>query len=250
MSTGTKPSGRVARRRSRRRRTTHHRRARGSGFWSPPPTREAEPMGIRDDILAYAAALEGTAWEMPPQAGTSVDCSTYVLSVLDAAGIHVNGVRTAEQIRQACEPIAWSDIQKGDLLFFEHTYEPDEPAGPDGHVASHVGISLGAGTFRMWSAQEPVVSCVDINTPYWQEHLFEARRAPQVPAGVIHAIDVSNHQAGITTGQGMDALLASLSTRPSHVIVRLSLETNPMWNQAVAQLKAAQACGCTVGGYL
>lgn len=134
--------------------------------------------GLRDQIIAVAAGYAGVPYQMPPDDET-FDCSSYVLRVFAEVGLPFpSGVRTAEQERQACAPIGWSELLPGDLVFFEHTYEPSEPPGPDGHVASHVGISLGAGSFRMWNAVEPVVEETDISTSYWQRRLLAAGRPP------------------------------------------------------------------------
>lgn len=112
----------------------------------------------------------------------TIDCSLYVLDVFKTAGLPFPvGVRTAEQIRQATRPIGWHEVKPGDLLFFEGTYNAAGPAGPDGHIASHVGISLGAGTMRMWDAHgrdfpHTDVAVTDISSQYWQDRLFDARR--------------------------------------------------------------------------
>jgi cell wall-associated NlpC family hydrolase len=113
---------------------------------------------------------------MPPYAG-SFDCSSYVLQVFtDVGAPFPPGIRTAEQERQACTLIPWEHVAPGDLLFFENTYTPSEGLGPDGHVASHVGISLGAGTQSMWNAVEPAVKQSDIGVAYWQDRLLSAGR--------------------------------------------------------------------------
>ncbi len=119
------------------------------------------------------------------------DCSGYVLEVFTAAGAPALAARTAEEIRQATEPVAWEDVQIGDLLFFEGTYTTADAPGPDGHVASHVGISMGRGSKRMWNAVEPVVKLTDLSTEYWYPKLFEARRHAGIPLGLdAHA----NHE--------------------------------------------------------
>jgi predicted chitinase len=87
-------------------------------------------------------------------------------------------VRTAEQIRQACVPIGWPEVRPGDLLFFAGTYNAAGPAGPDGRIASHIGISLGAGSGKMWDAHGAGVQLTDVRTDYWQTAMFEARRHP------------------------------------------------------------------------
>jgi hypothetical protein len=137
---------------------------------------------MRAEIIDTAASLAGTPYGMPPGPG-EVDCSSYVLLVYEDTGLPFpTGIRTAEQIRQACAVVGWDTVLPGDLLFFEHTYEPSEPPGPDGRTASHIGISLGAGTFQMWNAVNEAVQLTDIDTEYWQAHLFEARMAPQLVA--------------------------------------------------------------------
>lgn len=133
-------------------------------------------------IIEQARARQGISYRLdPPPDGTrTLDCSLFVLQVLAAAGVPLPpGVRTAEQIRQAAVPVAFSDVLPGDLLFFERTYDAAGPAGPDGRIASHVGISLGAGTRKMWDAHDGRgVGETNIDTDYWQSRLFEARRPP------------------------------------------------------------------------
>lgn len=139
---------------------------------------------VRSRILQEAEARQGQKYRLdpPPDGVNNTDCSLYVLAVAKAAGVGLTGVRTAEQIRQATVPISFPDVLPGDLLFFENTYDAAGPAGPDGKIASHIGISLGAGTRKMWNAVEPVSKISDISTGYWQEHLFDARRLPALVA--------------------------------------------------------------------
>ncbi len=149
---------------------------------------------IRDAIMAEARAREGAPYGLPPGPG-QFDCSLFVLKVLEAAGIPLAGVRTAEQIRQACVPIDMEDVKAGDLLFFEHTY--DTPG------ASHVGFSLGRGTGQMWNANEAHgVSITNIRTDYWSPKLLDFRRPPGLAADVAaptypRGIDVSNNNGHI-----------------------------------------------------
>jgi len=143
-------------------------------------------MTLRDDILAQAQSRSRLRYRLdpPPDGLTTTDCSLLVVDSARAAGAALPaGVRTAEQIRQACTIVGWADVQPADLLFFQDTYDAAGPAGPDGLIASHVGFSLGRGTFRMLDAHErdngfPDVGVTDISTPYWQSKLIEARRLP------------------------------------------------------------------------
>ena len=140
----------------------------------------------RERILALAQTRVGIPYRLdpPPDGVTTLDCSLYIVLTYRDAGLPFSaGVRTAEQIRQDCEHVDFEDVEAGDLLFFEHTYEPSGQAGPDGLIASHVGISLGAGSGRMWDCHESTnpsrpdgVGQTNIQTDYWQPKLFDARR--------------------------------------------------------------------------
>ena len=158
----------------------------------------------RTRIIQQARARQGIPYRLdpPPDGVHTLDCSLFVLQVLASAGVPLpSGVRTAEQIRQATLPVPFADVQPGDLLFFEGTYDASGPAGPDGRIASHIGISLGAGTRRMWDANEAHgVGLTDIGTDYWQSKLFEARRVPGLAneaknvTADIRGIDVASWQ--------------------------------------------------------
>ncbi len=115
----------------------------------------------------------------PNSARQSIDCSLYVLAVFDQAGIPITGARTAEQIRRVIPTVVatedgqgWGNVKSGDLLFFEQTYDA-------GERATHIGISHGSGTHRMFdanSSRNPTVGTTNLGTDYWQTRIFEARR--------------------------------------------------------------------------
>ncbi len=192
----------------------------------------------RARVLAAAEKRVGIPYRLDPQPDgiTTLDCSLYVVLTYRDAGIPFSaGVRTAEQIRQDCDPIRWDEVRAGDLLFFEHTYEPGGQPGSDGHIASHVGISLGAGSGQMWDCRESTspgrpagVGKTDIYTDYWQQRLFEARRPrglathPQVPVqtyrltepGVRLRAAPGTSAPILVSDLGASALVASTGTPP------------------------------------
>ncbi len=156
----------------------------------------------RRRIIQQAQARQGIPYRIspPPDGINNLDCSLFVLQVLESAGVPLpRGVRTAEQIRQATVPVPFNEVKPGDLLFFENTYDAAGPAGSDGRIASHIGISLGAGTLRMWDANDRHgVGETNVGTAYWQDKLFEARRPPglsvAVTPSVLAGVDVASHQ--------------------------------------------------------
>lgn len=157
--------------------------------------------GLRDILMQLAEGRKGIPYRInpPPDGTTTLDCSLFVVLTLQDAGIPLpSSVRTAEQIRQASDAIDFDAVDKGDLLFFENTYDAPGPAGPDGHIASHVGFSLGKGTRMMWDCHAsgesgpPGVGQTDISTDFWQSKIFEARR----PKGI------DSRSAAVATGGG------------------------------------------------
>lgn len=149
-----------------------------------PPEEEPEPMAddVVSRVLHAAEAQIGTPYALPPDGVTTTDCSLFVGSSFAQAGVPFPaGVRTAEQVRLACEVVTSTDtgwdnrrVQRGDLLFFEQTY-----AGNPGERATHVGFALLGGQMLDANDGRGTVGYTDLRTPYWQDHLFEARRPPQ-----------------------------------------------------------------------
>jgi cell wall-associated NlpC family hydrolase len=147
---------------------------------APPVKPPAGDGSARQRVLAAAESRKGTPYRMPSDGVTNLDCSLFILRTFRDAGVPLpDGVRTAEQIREACAPIADSDVSPGDLIFFQNTY----PAGAG--VASHVGISLGSGSGQMWDCHAfpgesgpPGVSLTNVRTDYWQQHWLDTRRPP------------------------------------------------------------------------
>lgn len=202
-------------------------------------------------ILASAATREGMRYGLPPNPEgnpPTIDCSLYVLRTYEDAGYQIPGARTAEQIRQQCDPVALANARPGDLLFFEHTYEPDEAPGPDGRIASHVGISHGAGTGLMWDAHSaddsglPGVGITKIYTPYWQEHMLPTAGRPRVveldqePApppplepGLVPMRVVDTNRLGLRVREGPSTSSRSLGRIDEGALVRAGYPEGWYW---------------------
>jgi len=139
--------------------------------------------GVRERILTTAAKRKGIPYRMPPDRvnETCLDCSSFVsLTFRDAGVPFPAGVYTAEQIRQASVQIDSSEVLPGDLVFFQNTYNAGEG------VASHVGISLGAGTHQMWDCHAfpgdsgpPGVGITNISV-WWPDYWLCAGRPRQL----------------------------------------------------------------------
>ena len=93
------------------------------------------------------------------------DCSGLVYYVLRSCGYSVS--RTASSMYSQGTPVAKSDLQPGDVVFFQNTYK----AG-----ISHVGIYVGDGKFIHSPHTGSVVSYADLYSDYYVSHYYGACR--------------------------------------------------------------------------
>ena len=97
---------------------------------------------------------------------TSFDCSGFVSWVINHSGWDV-GRLGAQGLCNICTPVTAANAKPGDLVFFKGTY--DTPG------VSHCGIYVGNG--MMIHCGSPI-SYANLNTSYWQEHLYCYGRLP------------------------------------------------------------------------
>ena len=95
--------------------------------------------------------------------GTS-DCSGFTQYVFKKNGINLP--RVADDQSRIGKEVSRSELQAGDLVFFQGTYNT---AG-----ASHVGIYIGNNKFIDCGSTGVRVS--DLNNSYWSEHYYKATR--------------------------------------------------------------------------
>lgn len=96
---------------------------------------------------------------------TGFDCSGFVYYVLKSLGY--SPYRTASSQYNMGTYVAKSDLQPGDLVFFQGTYKSG---------ISHVGIYVGNGKFIHAPSTGKVVSYADLNSTYYTNHYYGARR--------------------------------------------------------------------------
>ena len=100
---------------------------------------------------------------------TSFDCSGFVSYVCNNCGAGWNfGRLGASGLLNICTRVSSANVQPGDLIFFQGTYDTDG--------ASHVGIYVGGG--QMLHCGDPI-QYTSINTSYWQSHFLAFGRLPE-----------------------------------------------------------------------
>jgi cell wall-associated NlpC family hydrolase len=119
------------------------------------------------DLLLYALSLNGTRYKFGGRSAESgFDCSGFVSYVYDKA-VGLSLPRTASAISQAGAQIARSELQPGDLVFFNTLRR----------AFSHVGIYLGDNRFiHASSSRSGDVMVSDLSEKYWAKRFNGARR--------------------------------------------------------------------------
>lgn len=115
-------------------------------------------------IIANAKQYIGVPYVWGGTSPSGFDCSGLVYYVFKQHGITLN--RTAATQYQHGVYVSKSNLQPGDLVFFQNTYK----AG-----ISHVGIYIGNGQFIHASSSKGV-TISELSNSYWASHYYGARR--------------------------------------------------------------------------
>jgi len=120
-------------------------------------------------IVSEGKKLLGIPYRYGSSGPKSFDCSGFTSYVFKKAGIELP--RTSKTQATVGKKVSKSDLQAGDLVFFD-------TSGKYNGVITHVGIYIGGGQFIHASsgrnAKKVVIS--DINTGYYNEKFVTARR--------------------------------------------------------------------------
>lgn len=121
-------------------------------------------------LIAEARKYLGTPYVWGGYSPSGFDCSGYVSYCLTHSGVKNTGHLTCSGLLPLCTRISKSQLQPGDLVFFEGTYETTGP--------SHVGIYIGSGTYGTGT----FIHCGDpcqygnLNSSYFTAHWMTGGR--------------------------------------------------------------------------
>ena len=116
-------------------------------------------------IVETAKKYLGVPYVYGGTSPSGFDCSGLVYYVLKSHGITVS--RSSAAMYKCGTPISKSELQPGDLVFFQNTYT----AG-----ISHVGIYVGNGQFIHSPNRGKVVCFADLHSDYYTEHYYGSIR--------------------------------------------------------------------------
>ena len=134
-----------------------------------------DPTSIPARAVELARSKVGAPYVWGASGPDAFDCSGLVLWVYSRLGLEVP--RTAQQQFEWAVPIEPSQIQPGDLVFYENT-----SSSPD--RVTHVGVYVGGGMVVMATNGGDFVREVPLSDGYWSAHFAGAGRPPywEVPA--------------------------------------------------------------------
>ena len=136
-----------------------------SGSSSNSSSSSSSGSAIGNKIVATAKQYLGVPYKWGGTTPSGFDCSGFVYYVLRSLGINIS--RTQSVMYAQGTPVAKSNLQPGDLVFFQNTYK----AG-----ISHVGIYVGNGQFIHAPSSGKVVSYTSLYTDYYIAHYYGAVR--------------------------------------------------------------------------
>lgn len=130
------------------------------GCSSTPARNEA----IATSAVHHALKMQGKPYRYGGNNPAGFDCSGLVQYSYGRAGLKLpHGTR---ELLKTSQPIKPSQLQQGDLLFFNE----------DGKASSHVGIYIGNDRFVHAPSTGKRVHVSQMNQPHWRRQFAGARR--------------------------------------------------------------------------
>jgi cell wall-associated NlpC family hydrolase len=122
------------------------------------------PSNAGEQAAGYALTMVGKPYKFGGSSPRGFDCSGLVMYSYRQAGLSLP--HNTDKQRVAARPVKLADLRRGDLLFFNQ----------EGKKYGHVGIYVGGGKFVHAPSSGKSVRSDRLDSPYWKQHLSEARR--------------------------------------------------------------------------
>jgi cell wall-associated NlpC family hydrolase len=130
----------------------------------PPKRLDGYSTAVGDKAADTAISEIGRPYRYKGSSPSGFDCSGLVSYSYATAGMKVP--HSTRELRRCTLPVAYRDMRKGDLVFFNQL----------GKKYSHVGIYVGDNLFVHAPSTGKTVRTNSLLDPYWKKHLLEARR--------------------------------------------------------------------------
>lgn len=131
-----------------------------------------QDLPLADQVIAYARSFTGVPYRLGTAGPKEFDCSGFTSYVFKHFGFTITKYSVA-QFKEGREVPSYSDIQKGDLVFFGKR----DSVRDIGHVGIVVSVDHERGSFRFIHASvSRGVTEDDANHPYFMMRYMGARR--------------------------------------------------------------------------
>lgn len=134
------------------------------GACSSTPERAPGGDAVAARAAEQALRMQGRPYRYGGNTPTGFDCSGLVQYGYARAGVKLP--HGTDALRRISTPIKTSQLQRGDLLFFDQ----------EGKRSSHVGIYLGSDRFVHAPSTGKQVNVARLADAYWRKHFAGARR--------------------------------------------------------------------------
>ena len=116
-------------------------------------------------VVDFAKKFLGTPYKWAGTTPAGFDCSGFVYYVFNSLGYKMP--RMIEDMNKQGTYVSKANLKPGDIVIFQNTYASG---------LSHVGIYVGDGKFIHSPNSRSVVSYADLNSTYYTNHYYGARR--------------------------------------------------------------------------
>lgn len=128
---------------------------------------EDKPAVTGEAVVTMAATYLGRPYRYGASGPDAFDCSGFTSYIYRQFGVTLNR-SAADQLLYNGTSVAYSDLQKGDLVFFKEFGASV--------AATHVGLYVGDGQFIHAPSSGKVVSYANLNSDYYIAHYYGAVR--------------------------------------------------------------------------
>ncbi|HIE51621.1 MAG TPA: hypothetical protein EYP85_07655 [Armatimonadetes bacterium] len=129
-----------------------------------PSRQKPSPPERTPPLVAEAHRYQGVPYRWGGHDPTGFDCSGLIQYLARKYGREVP--HSAAELSRLGQPVDRTELQPGDLVFFQNTYKPG---------VSHVGIYVGEGRF-IHASPRAGVTVSRLDAPYYRQHYAGARR--------------------------------------------------------------------------
>lgn len=190
-------------------------------------------------LVQTAQNYLGTPYSYGGTTTSGFDCSGYTQYVFTKSNVSIP--RTTGQQYAIGTPVAKSNLQSGDLVFFNTS----------GKGVSHVGIYIGSNNFIHTSSSRGVMTS-SINDPYyWGSRYIGAKRVKNSTNETSVASVAKNAVVYASRGEVAEILASELSlesTNPQTVFSDVS-ESHPNYDAIIAVVNAGIFSGNSLGKF-